>query len=277
MTGDSDAGAGRAIPSGQPFDTDTAVEPIGEHRFAATITDRWNGMTGRPLGGYSVAVCLRALARELPFPDPLAVSSFFLRPVLPGRAELVTEVARRGNHMATGEVRLLQHDQERIRVLATFADLGSVARQRIFGASPKLPPAGVAVDVLDGVPQPAATITDRIECRMASVPGWRRGRPGGMPDVSAWMRFREGREVDTLSLPMLVDAAAPAVMEIGAAGSTTLELTVHVRGRPAPGWLACRFTTCCVASGYHEEDFEVWDSAGQLVAQSRQLALLVGA
>ncbi len=49
---------------------------------------------------------------------------------------------------------------------------------------------------------------------------------------------------------------------------------MHVRARPAPGWLACRSYTRFVTGGYHEEDFEVWDSAGVLVAQSRQLALV---
>jgi hypothetical protein len=31
-----------------------------------------------------------------------------------------------------------------------------------------------------------------------------------------------------------------------------------------------------VIGGYHEEDFEIWDSAGTLAAQSPQLALLPG-
>ena len=62
----------------------------------------------------------------------------------------------------------------------------------------------------------------------------------------------------------------------GATGSSTLELSVHVRAHPAPGWLACRATTRYVINGYHEEDFEIWDSTGTLVAQSRQLALLPG-
>jgi acyl-CoA thioesterase len=68
--------------------------------------------------------------------------------------------------------------------------------------------------------------------------------------------------------------AVPAVFELGHYSSTTIELTVYVRARPAPGWLACRVSTRYVIEGYHEEDFEIWDSAGQLVAQSRQLALL---
>jgi acyl-CoA thioesterase len=88
------------------------------------------------------------------------------------------------------------------------------------------------------------------------------------------MRFREPRDVDVYALPLLVDAAAPAVFELGETGSVTIELTVHLRAQPAPGWLSCRALTRHVIGGYHEEDFEIWDAEGKLVAQSRQLALL---
>jgi len=54
---------------------------------------------------------------------------------------------------------------------------------------------------------------------------------------------------------------------------TTIELTVHLRARPAPGWVAFRTSTRFLSAGYFEEDAELWDSAGVLVAQSRQLAL----
>lgn len=58
--------------------------------------------------------------------------------------------------------------------------------------------------------------------------------------------------------------------------SATTELTVHLRDRPAPGWLACRASTRFLIDGYHEEDFELWDRTGRLVAQARQLALVSG-
>jgi len=54
----------------------------------------------------------------------------------------------------------------------------------------------------------------------------------------------------------------------------TVELTVHVRGVPAPGPLRCRFRSHYVGGGLVDEEGQLWDSSGSLVAQSRQLALV---
>jgi hypothetical protein len=91
--------------------------------------------------------------------------------------------------------------------------------------------------------------------------------------MCGWIRFVDGREADCRSTAIFADSFPPTVFNVGpAAWVPTLELTVHIRGRPAPGWLQCRFQTRYLINGYLEEDGEVWDSRGQLVAQSRQLA-----
>ena len=75
---------------------------------------------------------------------------------------------------------------------------------------------------------------------------------------------------------MVADCFAPAVFNSGVGHTSwvpTIELTVQVRGRPAPGYLAASFRTRAITGGYLEEDGEVWDGAGNLVALSRQLAL----
>jgi acyl-CoA thioesterase len=47
---------------------------------------------------------------------------------------------------------------------------------------------------------------------------------------------------------------------------------VQVRTRPAPGPLQARFYSRHLTRGVIEEDGEFWDSAGELVALSRQTA-----
>ncbi len=70
-----------------------------------------------------------------------------------------------------------------------------------------------------------------------------------------------------------MDALPPVAFDLGRPGwAPTLELTVHVRAKPAPGPLRVRHATRNVAGGHFEEDCEVWDSADRLVAQGRQLA-----
>ncbi|MGH3736274.1 MAG: thioesterase family protein [Micromonosporaceae bacterium] len=258
------------------YDADTAVTPAdAPGRYTAAVNDRWSAIGSRPNGGYVLGIALRALRAELTKPDPLVVSAYFLRPTVPGPVTVATELVRTGKRVDTGEVRLAQDGKETLRVLANFADLGAAdGRTAVFGEPPALPAPEDCPDLSEAGSIPGLTIADRFHYRYAKPPGWVRGEPSGDPLTELWIRFADGREPDTLALPSIVDAVAPAVMELGEWTSSTVELTVHLRARPATGWLACRVATRYVMAGYHEEDFDIWDSTGTLVAQGRQLALL---
>jgi hypothetical protein len=51
-------------------------------------------------------------------------------------------------------------------------------------------------------------------------------------------------------------------------------MSAYVRARPAPGWLGIRMTANLVVGGMVDETCILWDSRGQVVAQSTQLARL---
>src|SRR5215470_18536031 len=72
------------------FDADTQLSGDGPE-FGVSIGDRWSGLPGVN-GGFMLVLCTRALARVLPFPDPVVVSGFYLRPGSPGPARVTTEV-----------------------------------------------------------------------------------------------------------------------------------------------------------------------------------------
>jgi acyl-CoA thioesterase len=273
-----DAGPARGSGGESEFDADTRLVPLAGGpgnvgvpgpAFSVDVSDRWSGMGGVN-GGFLLALCLAGLSRELAFPDPIVVSGFFLRPGNPGVTRVRTEVIRSGRTTAFGQAILEQGGKEVVRATAAFADLSSVDAEYTGATAPKLPAPEDCqrVSGLSGI-----SLASRLEYASPASPGWFAGKPSGDPSAEFYMRFADGRDFDTLSLPFIVDAAPPVVLELGAA-STTIELTAHVRARPAPGWVACRVTTRFVSGGYHEEDVEIWDSAGTLVAQSRQLALI---
>jgi hypothetical protein len=118
---------------------------------------------------------------------------------------------------------------------------------------------------------------NRLDIRLR--PGddaFQRGATTGSASITGWFSFADGRPLDTLALLLVADAFPPPVFNIDMPPGwvPTIELTVHVRAVPAPGPLACRFATRFIQGGYLEEDGELWDSAGRLVAMSRQLALV---
>ena len=103
--------------------------------------------------------------------------------------------------------------------------------------------------------------------------GWADGKPSGNMEIRGWCRLRDGTEPDPLVLLQMGDAFPPVTFDLGLFGWVpTIELTTYVRAQPAPGWLACRMSARLLADGWIDEDAELWDSEGHLVAQARQLA-----
>ena len=117
----------------------------------------------------------------------------------------------------------------------------------------------------------------RVELRLhPDDAGYSSGAPSGEPRVRGWFRLRDGEPIETLGLILATDAFPPTAFNarLPVAWTPTVELTAHVRARPAPGWLRCTFATRFVTGGFLEEDGEIWDGTDRLVAQSRQLALV---
>ena len=253
------------------------MEPLGNGRWAATVSPRWS-IGAHANGGYALALALSAAARVVPHPDPFTVSAHFLRPTVPGPAEILTEPLRAGRAHSTAVSRLVQEGRERLHVVATYGDLDHLDGDTVVTAGPPELPLPESCRRLISGTLPNGLQDDlrgRLEALAApGTAGWLDGAPTGSGELHAWIRFADGRPVDAACLPFLCDAMPPAAFDLLSvpAWLPTLELTVQVRGRPRPGWLRGRYTTRFVTGGYLEEDAELWDEGGRLVALSRQLA-----
>jgi acyl-CoA thioesterase len=255
------------------FDRDTAVTEQGPGRYGALVSPRWN-VGPVPNGGYVMTLALRAIAAALPGRDPLTLTAHYLRPAVPGPLEIAVELVKQGKTLATAEARLLQGGREVTRVLATLGTLDAAGQRFVDAEPPPMPAPEQALARPAGAP--GVEIANRFEQRFdPATVRWATGEreKGGPAELRAWQRFVDGRAPDAMSLPLFADSMPPPVFAVLDPGWVpTIELTVHVRARPAPGWLRCRFRTRFVFGGYLEEDGEIWDEAGQLVALSRQLA-----
>jgi hypothetical protein len=263
------------------FDRDTAVPLRGPGVYDIDLNAGWTIMSAVN-GGYLLAVVGRALADALPHDDPFTVSAHYLTASRPGPAVVRTNIVRTGRTLSTGQASLFQYDEagnevERIRVLASYGDLDSLPDDvRTTAKPPAIPPVEQCFGPQDApAPVPGSSaIADRLFLKLdPSTLGWALGVPSGKGEMRAWFGLADGRDADPISLLLAVDALPPTAFELGISGWVpTVELTVHVRCRPAPGPLRVSIATRNLAGGFLEEDAEVWDSADRLVAQSRQLA-----
>ncbi|MBO0842939.1 MAG: thioesterase family protein [Nocardioides sp.] len=262
------------------FDRDIQVAGSGGATYTADLAAGW--VVGGGLnGGYVLAVVANAVRQHLPrHPDPISVSAYYASASTPGPAEVRVDVKRDRGTLAIATAELWQDDELRVTTTGTYADLAalhekSADAERVTATEPQIPPREECV-LTSTAPERmrrSMPMLERFECYVPPAEAMWKGA-SGMDTLSAWIRH-PGREPDVLTLLQVVDALPPVPYALGMPGwAPTLELTCHVRHHPAPGWLKVTHTSRNISGGMFEEDCEVWDSAGRLVAQSRQLARL---
>lgn len=271
-----------ATTTSSEFDQAIDLRPDPDGGYRGELGAGWR-IGGGINGGLLLAVAAKALSLELPgHPDPVSISCYYLSASRPGPLSVRTDIVRRGRTLSTGTASLYQEGEdgtpvERLRVLASYGDLAAQEGEvRTSATPPALPPQEQCVG-MEHAPSSLieqAELLQRFDLRLdPATVGWALGQPSKEGRIQGWFRFADGRQPDPLALLLVADALPPVTFDLGLPGwAPTVELTVHLRARPVPGWLRVSHSTRNLAGGYFEEDAEIWDESGRLVAQSRQLA-----
>lgn len=260
------------------FDLGTAVARTGEDAFTANLSRDWWVFTG-PNGGYVASVLLRALTERVDDPSRMArsLTVHYLRPPAEGPVAIATRLVRAGRSVATLQATLTQDGTDVALATAVFA------RPRPFWEfnDAEMPAARPPEEtpLSSWPPELFPPISQRFTYRPVSKETAFSGEPRA--ELACWLRLNEPRPLDPVLLATLADAAAPAVFPKAdrPVAATTIDLTVHFRApvdaEPYDGWALTAFRSRVSVDGFVEEDGEVWSADGRLLAQSRQLALVV--
>ncbi len=257
----------------------TAVERVNERAWIGHIAPDWS-IFENANGGYLMAMVARAMSESADNRLPASLTAHFTRPGRPGPVAIDVETLKSGRNFSTVRANVSTDDRLILSALGSFSDGGRDPRPSTFvdGAAPDLPAPSECVLMVPSATGPLPPpLMGKVEERLhpddaAALEGDRTG----VARVRGWIRLKDEEPLDTFALLMAADAFPPAVFNtnIPLAWTPTLELTTHVRGTEVGGWLRCQFSTRFVTGGYLEEDGEVWDADGSLLAQSRQLALV---
>jgi hypothetical protein len=229
----------------------------------------------KPHGGYLLSTMVTA-ALDDAHPHPMAVSAHYVASPSAGAAELDVERLRTGRRVASSRLRLTQDGGVKVEALLTSGRYDADAAPFWSQASPPVLPPVEQCPRTPPVRSDGVTIgfLEHVDMRMdPATVGYAGGSPGGHGENRGWLRRDDGTGPSLADLLVFADALPPVTFDLGLMGWVpTVELTVLVRGLPAPGWVRAVQRARLLQDGWLDEECEVWDSAGRLVVQARQLA-----
>lgn len=258
------------------FSVVSAVVHVDTGCFGAELDPQWT-IGGKPNGGYLLSVLARAATSSGVHDHVIAASAHYLRAPEPGPVVIETEPLRLGRSASQVRARMGQGGQACVEALFTVAHLEADTSAYWDGGVPEVSTSGYAdlprliPHLPDGNP---VAILHQVEVRLdPESTGFTTGHPSGRGELRGWLALPGDETFDPVSLLFAVDAYPPATFDIEFSGWVpTLEMTVYVRGLPAPGPVRVLQRACLIEAGRVDESCFVWDRTGRLVAQGTQLA-----
>ena len=254
------------------FDKDTFLEPSESFSFSGHISENWS-INGIPNGGYLMAILAKAMLQHSEMKSTPIVTANFLSRCDPGNAEVLVEKMSTSRQFDRLQASLYQNDKEKIRSFGTFASENNACIvERYEGTGPQIP----ALEKCISVPEiPNYTFFSQMDVRLDPTgAGWMSGKLSDTSEIKGWIKFKNDRPFDLLSILLIVDSFPPAVIASQGmvAWVPTIEFSANIRNIPTSDWLKCIFRTRFITCGLLEEDGEIWDQSDQLIAISRQIA-----
>ncbi|MEM9516645.1 MAG: thioesterase family protein [Actinomycetota bacterium] len=249
------------------------VDGVGH--YDTSIREGWD-IGGNANGGYLLALAGRAMADTAGRP-PLSLTAHYLKPGPAGPCTIDTQTVRAGRRLATVTATVSVGDTPIMQLLGSFGEQTPGGPALVTATPPMLPSYDASAIPPLPTEGPLPEMMQRIAMRLhPDDVGFRTGQPSGTAKMDGWFALADEEPIDAYGLLLASDAFPPVVFntELPVAWVPTIELTVHIRGVPAPGPVAASFRSEFIDDGLFSEDGELWDASGQLVAQCRQLALL---
>lgn len=239
----------------------------------AEVHDRWD-VFGVPHGGYLAALAGRAAVAASDRPDIFTMTTHYLAKAEVGPISFHVDPLGGSRRFRSVQVRGVQGDRTALVALVSVGDRSELDGPTWTSTAPwqpspeqLTPPAGQAGDEF-----PAPAVAEQVGLRLEhATSGFLRHEFAGQAILRA---VTSTEDVDQFTALIACDVTPPPLWNAlpPAGWVPTVELTAHVRARPAPGPMTIEVSSAHLQDGFLDEDALVRDAAGTLVVQSRQLA-----
>ena len=238
-----------------------------------------------PHGGYLMAVMHKALTSILPHSTAISSSVQYLDRIDAKTFELEVETFRTSRGSSSGIVKLKQDDKICTTFTGTCSDFefmkGYDGLQKplpnIFNESDKKDYIKMNYDKISKGFTPA--FIQQLECLIHPDHAWWNRDYNDQNNEARCSAFLEmqGGIPDQFCLSFYSDILPPVVSnKYGPLGwIPTITLTTHIRQLPSTSELYADFKATDINKGYFEQDCNIWDLNGNLVASSRQLTRIL--